>query len=128
MKLQKSTKIAIILVIAIMAIMLFATLVEAAPITDPIENPGSYNPTQSNVETTKVAKIGGIIVGIIRTVGTVASIIMLIILGLKYMTGSTQDKAKYKESMIPYIVGMVMLVAVVNILGILYNIFSGVTF
>lgn len=128
MKLQKSTKIAIILVIAIMAIMLFATLVEAAPITDPIENPGSYNPTQSTVETIKIAKMGGIIVGIIRTVGTVASVIMIIILGLKYMTGSTQDKAKYKESMIPYIIGVVMLVAVVNILGILYNIFSNVTF
>ena len=46
-----------------------------------------------------------------------------------YITGQITrpvDKSKYKESMIPYIIGIVMLVASVNILNILYKIFFNI--
>jgi len=37
------------------------------------------------------------------------------ILGLKYMLGSTEERASYKKSMIPYIVGAVLLFAAVSL-------------
>jgi hypothetical protein len=36
--------------------------------------------------------------------------------------GSVGDKALYKETMIPYIIGAIMVFAIPNIIGILYEI------
>lgn len=94
------------------------------PITDPILNPSSYDPTNSSPSTHKTASIIGVLVGTVRVVGTVVAIVAIAILGIKYMLGSTENKAKYKETMVPYVIGVIMLVATVNILGMLYNIFS----
>lgn len=94
------------------------------PITDPILNPSTYDPTNSSPSTHKTASIIGVLVGAVRVVGTVVAIVAIAILGIKYMLGSTENKAKYKETMVPYVIGVIMLVATVNILGMLYNIFS----
>lgn len=110
-------------IVAMVFIMILTTTVRADSIVDPITDPSRYDPTGGNVDNDRVAQMGSTIVGIIRTVGTVVALIALVILGLKYMLGSTAEKAKYKESMIPYVIGMVMLLASVNILNILYKIF-----
>lgn len=98
----------------------------SSPITDPILNPSDYDPSNTGGSTNKTARIIGGLVGIVRVVGTVVALIVLVILGMKYMFGSIENKAKYKESMVPYVVGVVMLVVIVNILGILYNIFFNI--
>ena len=45
------------------------------------------------------------ILGIIKNVGVVLSVVSLILLGIKYMLGSIEEKAAYKESFKPYIIG-----------------------
>lgn len=61
------------------------------------------------------ADVGGIntvgknIVGIITTVGIIVAVIVLLILGIKYMMGSASEKAEYKKTMIPYLVGAVLI-------------------
>jgi len=50
-----------------------------------------------------------IVVGVIRNVGVVLSVVILIILGIKYMLGSVEEKADYKKSMLPYLIGVVIL-------------------
>ncbi|MEI3401230.1 MAG: hypothetical protein V8R51_02250 [Clostridia bacterium] len=42
-----------------------------------------------------------------QTVGIVLSVVILIILGIKYMMGSAEEKAEYKKTMIPYLIGAV---------------------
>ena len=59
--------------------------------------------------------IGNSILGIIRLVGTFISVGGLMIMGIRYMTGSVEERASYKKSMIPYIVGMGLLFGAVNI-------------
>lgn len=44
------------------------------------------------------------------------------LLGIKYMLGSTDEKASYKKSMLPYLIGSIMLFGAVNITGLLYDI------
>ena len=64
-------------------------------------DPGDWKP--SDLETTdvdEVLDIGAIIVSIIRTCGLVVSVVVLIIIGIKYMTGTIEEKADYKSSMI----------------------------
>lgn len=46
---------------------------------------------------------------IIKDTGTVISVIMLTAIGIKFMLGSAEEKADYKKSLIPYIIGAVMI-------------------
>ena len=43
------------------------------------------------------------------------------VIGIKYMMGSAEEKAEYKKTMIPYLVGAIILFAAVNIAGVVVN-------
>lgn len=47
----------------------------------------------------------GPIFSIVWTVGVVLSVVVLIIIGIKYMLGSVEQKAEYKKTLVPYLVG-----------------------
>ena len=65
--------------------------------------------------------IGNKILGLIQVIGTFVAVGILMILGIKYMMGSAEEKASYKKSMVPYIVGAVLLFAAVNIVSMIYD-------
>ena len=69
----------------------------------------SISGKDSSVATANIGTVGNKIATIIRNVGIVLAVIVLMILGIKYMMGSAEEKAEYKKSMIPYIVGTVVL-------------------
>ena len=69
-------------------------------------------------------KIGGKITGFIQVLGSVLSIAALVIFGIKYMFGSAAEKADYKKTMIPYIVGCIMVFACSALPKVIYNIAS----
>ncbi len=45
------------------------------------------------------------IFGIVRAIGIVISVVMLTAIGIKFMMGSVEEKAEYKQTLIPYVVG-----------------------
>ena len=65
--------------------------------------------------------IGNSILGLIQMIGTIVSVGALMILGIKYMMGSTEQRASYKKSMLPYIIGAVLIFGAVNITSAIYN-------
>lgn len=69
-------------------------------------NPNDYTPPTLTVEDAQTAidKVKPII-EYISGIGIAVSVITLVVLGIKYMVGSVEEKAEYKKSMIPYIVG-----------------------
>ena len=64
--------------------------------------------TDTSVDTTAIGNVGNKIFTIITSVAMVIAIIILAILGVKYMMGSTEEKAEYKKTMIPYLVGAIL--------------------
>lgn len=48
------------------------------------------DPSGSEIQT-----LGGKILGIVQTVGVVLSVLILSVLGIKYMMGSAEEKAEY---------------------------------
>ena len=87
---------------------------------DPIENPNLYNPNNgSGGDTSVIIDKANQIIGTIATVGVVISVITIAILGIKFMLGSVEEKAEYKKSMIPYIIGCVLLFASSSIIVVL---------
>ena len=87
-------------------------------------NPSNWEPN-STTEVTgadRLLDFGNIIIGILRTVGTIISVAVLAILGIKYMMGSVEEKATYKETMRPYLIGAVLVFGITNILAIIIDV------
>ena len=89
----------------------------------PSEIKGKTNATG----TTEIQNVGQSIVGILQTVGIVLSVIVLIVLGIKYMMGSAEEKAEYKKTMIPYVVGAALIFAASALAQVVYSFFTGVS-
>ena len=90
----------------------------------------AYNPNQITSDTTgdaanKVQAFGENILGIVQIVGTIAAIITLIILGIKYMMGSAEEKAEYKKTLMPYVIGAVLVLAASNIVAWVFSAAGG---
>lgn len=84
--------------------------------------PNALDPSQMQ-DLTDIARI---IVDIIRVVGIIVSVVVLLVLGIKYMMGSTSEKAEYKKSMIPYLIGVALFFALSQILGVIITIVESV--
>lgn len=69
-----------------------------------------------------VKTIGNKLITIFTTIGSVTSVIVIIILGIKYMLGSVQEKADYKKTLIPYVIGVLLVFAASTIASIVYKI------
>lgn len=68
------------------------------------------------------ADIGNKIFGIVRVVGIIAAVAVLMLLGIKYMMGSVEEKAEYKKTFIIYFVGFVLVIGITSLLQFIYNI------
>lgn len=90
----------------------------------PIENPSYYKPGSQDTATgaDKVKDIGNTIIGLLQILGSIISVAVLVILGIKYMIGSVEERAEYKKAMTPYIIGAIMVFAITNLLGIIVEI------
>ena len=80
------------------------------------------NPQSPGKLNEKVSKI----LGIIRTIGTITSVVMLMVIGIKFMVGSVEEKAEYKESMKPYLIGAVLVFTGTLIPQIIYEFSKGI--
>ena len=85
--------------------------------SDPFDN---IKPNYTGTE--GVTNIGNTIIGIVTVVGMVASVLVLVVLGIKYMMGSAEEKAEYKKTMIPYLIGAILVFAASAIAGIIRSI------
>ena len=84
--------------------------------------PGSFGTgTIDDKQTETIKTMGGQIIGVVRTVGVLVAVVILLILGIKYMIGSAEEKADYKKNMVPYLVGAVLIFAASTIAGIVYD-------
>ena len=102
---NKTIKAISVLLIAAMMLFTISTTVFAVDPNGIISNMNNVN----NVDTNSISTIGGQIANILSTIGIIVGVIVLLVLGIKYMMGSTSEKAEYKKTMIPYLVGIVLL-------------------
>ena len=66
------------------------------------------------------------VLGIIQTVGIVISVIMLMVIGIKYILSSVEERADYKQTLMPYLIGAVLVFAGTTIPQIIYIIASNI--
>jgi len=103
---KKSIKTMLTILAIMIMLMTFGTTFSMA--LDASGIAGQLTGTQSGAQG-NVVNIGNQIIGVITTVGVVVAVIVLLVLGIKYMMGSAQEKAEYKKTMIPYLIGAVLI-------------------
>ena len=81
----------------------------------------TINPTG---DASKMAGFAGKILGFLRNVALIGGVIIIAILGVKYMMGSLEEKADYKKSMIPLIVGIIVVMGATTIAKFLFDTFT----
>ena len=69
----------------------------------------------------QVSQIADVIIGVIQVIGVAVAIIMLVMLGIKYVSAAPSEKADIKKSAAIYVVGAVLLFAATFILGFVKN-------
>lgn len=100
--------------------------VPGGSLKDPIKDPGYYEPkANSKSDNMQLIERGNLVIGVIQFLGTAISVITLMTLGIRYMLASVQEKALYKETMGPYLIGAVMVFTIPNIIAILYDFITG---
>lgn len=119
---MNKTKIVILTLLAIIMIMIPLTVKATYDSQIPTGNYKSDGPSTADVK--DMYKFGGSIAGIIQIVGTAVSAGAMIIIGIRYAVASADEKAEYKERMLPYFIGAVLLFGASNIVKLAYNMFS----
>lgn len=116
---NKTLKIIAVLLIAIALITLSTTIVRATTGFEPIE------PKPTGTAGEKVTNTAGQILTIVRIVGMAVAVIMLTILGIKYVAASPNEKADYKKGMTVYVVGAVLLFGASALLSVIQKFVEG---
>lgn len=106
-----------IVFITLIFIIAFSSMVNASDFS-----PGTYDPgTLKKEEADPVFTIGGKLFGALRNIATVVAILTIAIIGLKFIFGSVDQKAEYKATLLPWLIGAILVVMITSILGIIEN-------
>lgn len=107
-----------VLLMTLLLIYLFTTNIYAS-IT-----PSYYKPA-SDGDSQKLLSKANKVLGQIQVIGSIVSVITLAIMGIKYMVGSVEEKAEYKKTMLPYVIGAILVFATSNLLVVIYKFGQG---
>lgn len=118
---KKFTKI-ISTVLMVMILISVATTAFAAKMTGPGVLTGD-----DSTDTSGIQKLGNRIITILSSIGMVVSVVVLIALGIKYMIGSAEEKAEYKKTLLPYLIGAGLVFAASVIAQVVFNFMNGIS-
>lgn len=101
-----STFIIVALLIILMSTTVFASRIDVGKLGE-ISNPTGV---------ASLTEMSGKILNVIYTVAVIASVAMMLVIGIKYITASPDQKASLKSRAIPYLIGAFLVFGTANIL------------
>ena len=104
--------ITVIIVILILSLIASSFIYKTSAVgLDIIGDPNDYR-KDPGMDNGGAVKVGNIVV-------------MLLVLGIKYILGSVEEKAEYKQTMWPYVIGAVLIFSGAAVTDIIYKAFNG---
>lgn len=103
-----------IVIILILIICFFSTSVYALTIGE-LDGSGA--------QTDNIKRVGGNVLTFLSIIASASSIVILIVLGIKYMLGSVEEKAQYKKTLLPYFIGAIFVFGATTIPNMIYSMF-----
>lgn len=119
-------KVFLSIIIIILAVFINVPICTAT-VPDVIADPNAWKPASDGTRDklpSKVEDIVGNVLGAIQTIGIVVSVIALMLIGIKTMYGSVEEKSAYKEALPGYILGLIMVVAITTIPNLIYSVIN----
>lgn len=120
MNIKKVQKIVAVLMLTIMLVSMVNVISLAANITP-------KDIKADEVTTDAISTAGKKLVGVFQAIGIVLSVVVLTVIGIKYLMGSAEEKADYKKSLIPYVVGAALVFTASVFAQSIYEFFNGWT-
>lgn len=112
---ERKNKIFLILIITFLLVSIFSEVFADI-------EPDKYKPDEITTDdAVEVVEKVGKVLGAIRNITVVVSVIILMLIGFKYMIGSVEEKANYKATLLPYVIGIVFAVSGTTIVDFIYN-------
>lgn len=103
----------IFFILIIFILMICSThIVQATTISNIIQGADGFITNGSSTDviaTDKLKSASDIIYNILLILGTIIAVIVGVVLGIQFIMGSVEQKAKVKDSLIPFIVGCVVI-------------------
>jgi len=115
-------KIATTVILSLMLVMAFSTATVVQAELTPADVGAKANATDTTKDLAGVTSMAGRIISIIRNVAVIVGVVVLAILGVKFMLGSAEERAEYKKSFVPLIIGIVVVMGAVQIATMLFSI------
>lgn len=94
-------------------------------VVDVTEDQDYWKPDEENVSTDFEGKLGNIL-GIVSVVGILVSVGTLSVIGIKFMVASVEQKAQYKQALLPWLIGAILLFSLTTLPIIIYNMTNGI--
>ena len=117
---NKTMKILSVLMLAIMLVSVATPVFAATQGT--MVTPDKITVDYGNDTDTKdLREMAGKVVGLIRNIAVIAGVILLSVIGVKFMMGSAEEKAEYKKSLVPLVVGIIVVMAATQIVSMIFN-------
>lgn len=90
-------------------------------LSDVTSDPNSWYPTE-DVGEKKLNYKSQVFLTLIRTLGVIVSVLSLAIIAVKIMLGSVEEKAQYKQMLVPWAIGAFLVISMTTLPGIIYDI------
>lgn len=123
--------ITIILLITFFVLSLFAnySYTKASSLSNVVSGADSFikdgQQGNSKIDNEDIHKLSDSLYNILLIIGTVIAMIVGVVLGIQFITGSVEAKSKVKEALIPYVVGCVVIFGAFGIWKLAVTIFQG---
>ena len=118
MSIKKLSKIVTVLLI-VATILSAASMVFAASVNIPEGSSSGYQSTGLNSTVSNI-------IGIVQFICYAAAVVLIVMLGVKFMTASPDGKAEIKKSAVIYVVGAVLVFAAGALLQLVRNVAGNV--
>ena len=102
---------------------------------DDVLNPESWKPSETQSDGTAIIDATddkdftdkvNVVLTAIRNIGIIVSVAAVMVIGIKFMLGSVEEKAEYKKMIPGYLIGTFLVFAVTVLPDLIYNIMQNV--
>lgn len=108
---KKTIKIILITILFVLILFTIQNKAIASSVGEVIEGGSNFTggANKEVINTTQINNVSNIIYNILLSIGIVAAVLVAAILGIQFMVGDVEGQAKVKESLIPFVLGCVII-------------------
>lgn len=115
---RKMSIISIIIIILLTVISLQTISYASEDIKTAMKNVNDFNDID---ESDKIKYVANTVIGLLQIAGTGIALIVVTMLGIKYILASPSEKADVKKQIAPILIGCILLFGAVNLMSAVYE-------